>query len=242
MSVDLDMERSTDANADIETELEVLNDKEPELAGDVDSSDESREDLNTDREEPGASLSSVQQYLHEIGSVPLLSRERETELAIQMERGKNQILQALWSVPTALRHVFELVNAVASGELDFRGVVEKADNDADEGEETLDPKPFLKLVGRLRKLHAAQEQYRRELKRSRLSRQRQDILTRKQSQLNEKICTLMKELRLSSSRIEEMVQQLKRSAERLAFLEQQQGSSARGNRNGVLAEMKIMEE
>src|SRR6266478_10241668 len=132
MSANLDIERSTDADAETdETELETLNDKdkEPEFVGDVDSSDESQEEANADRDEPGASLSSVQQYLHEIGSVPLLSRERETELAIQMERGKNQILQALWSIPTALRHVLELGNAVSRGELDIRGVVEKADNE-----------------------------------------------------------------------------------------------------------------
>jgi RNA polymerase primary sigma factor len=241
MSVNLDIERSSDADAD-ESEMETLNDKEPEFVGDVDSSDESQEEANADRDEPGASLSSVQQYLHEIGSVPLLSRERETELAIQMERGKNQILQALWSIPTALRHVLELGNAVSSGELDIRGVVEKADNDADDGEETLDPKPFLKLISKLRKLHKAQEHYGRELKRSRLSKQRQDILTRKQLRLSEKVYAVMKEVHLSSSRIEEMVQQLKRSAERLTVLEQQEGVSAKGNRNAVLTEIKIMEE
>jgi RNA polymerase primary sigma factor len=243
MSANLDIERSTDAETD-ETELETLNDKdkEPEFVGDVDSSDESQEEANADRDEPGASLSSVQQYLHEIGSVPLLSRERETELAIQMERGKNQILQALWSIPTALRHVLELGNAVSNGELDIRGVVEKADNEADDGEEALDPKPFLKLISKLRKLHEAQEQHRRELKRSRLSKQRQDILTRKQLHLSQKVYAVMKELRLSSSRVEEMVQQLKRSAERLTVLERQEGASAKGNRNAILAEIKIMEE
>jgi RNA polymerase primary sigma factor len=243
MSANLDIERSTDADANTdETELETLNDKEPEFVGDVDSSDESQEEANADRDEPGASLSSVQQYLHEIGSVPLLSRERETELAIQMERGKNQILQALWSIPTALRHVLELGNAVSNGELDIRGVVEKADNEADDGEEALDPKPFLKLISKLRMLHEAQEQHRRELKRSRLSKQRQDILTRKQLHLSQKVYAVMKELRLSSSRVEEMVQQLKRSAERLTVLERQEGASAKGNRNAILAEIKIMEE
>ena len=52
----------------------------------------------------------------------------------------------------------------------------------------------------------------------------------------------MKELRLSSSRVEEMVQQLKRSAERLVALEQQEGTSSRGNRNTILAEKRIIEE
>ena len=177
MSVNLDIEKSADETEDnSETELDTLNEKEPEFVNDTDSSDESREEEPAEREEVGANFSSVQQYLHDIGSVALLSRQRETELAMQMERGKNQILRALWSIPTALRHVLELGNAVASGDLDLRTVIDKADSDADDGEETLDSRPFLKLVGKLRKLHETQEQYRRELKRIRLSKQRQAVL------------------------------------------------------------------
>jgi RNA polymerase primary sigma factor len=244
MSVNLDIEKSVDDGADThETELDTLNDdKEPEFVADADSGDESPEDEPVEHDEVSANFSSVQQYLHEIGSVALLSRERETELAMQMERGKNQILQALWSIPTALRHVVELGNQVANEELDLRTVIEKADGETDEGEEILDPKPFLKLVGRLRKLHETQEQYRRQLKRARLSKQRQALFARKHSQLSEKIFALMKELRLSSSRIEEMVQQLKRSAERLASLEHQEKSASRANRNAILGEIGTLEE
>jgi RNA polymerase primary sigma factor len=242
MSVNLDIERSVDESADIhETELDALNDREPELV-EADSSDESQEDEPAEHEEVGANFSSVQQYLHEIGSVALLSRERETQLAMQMERGKNQILQALWSIPTALSHVLQLGNEVASGELDLRTVIDKADGETDEGEEILDPKPFLKLIAKLRKLHETQEQYRRQLKRARLSKQRQAFFARKQSHLTEKICAVMKELRLSSSRVDEMVQQLKRSAERLAALEQREKSSSRASRNAILAEIGTIEE
>ena len=124
MSTNLDIEGSADEIADShENELDTLNDKE--FAGDADSSDESQEDEPAEREEVGANFSSVQQYLHEIGSVALLSRERETQLAMQMERGKNQILQALWSMPVALHHVLELGNAVASGKSDLRTVIDK---------------------------------------------------------------------------------------------------------------------
>src|SRR5215475_3008864 len=170
MSVNLDIEKTMDEIGD-SREIEMDTEKEPEFAADADSSDESQEEEPAERDEAGANFSSVQQYLHEIGSVALLNRERETELAMQMERGKNQILQALWSIPIALRHVLELGQAVASGELDLRTVIDKADGDADDGEEILDPKPFLKLVGKLRKLHVIQERNRRELKRSRVSKQ-----------------------------------------------------------------------
>jgi RNA polymerase primary sigma factor len=141
-----------------------------------------------------------------------------------------------------LRYVLELGNAVANGEQDLLSVIEKADGETDDSEELLDPKPFLKLLAKLRKLHEAQEQNRRQLKRTRLSKQQQALLARKQSQLAEKICAVMKELRLASSRVEEMVQQLKHSASRLGALEQQEKSSSRANRNAILAEIETLEE
>jgi RNA polymerase primary sigma factor len=243
MSVNMDIERTANENTENhEPELDTLNDREPEFAGEVDSGDETPEEAHAEPDEAGASFSSVQQYLHEIGSVALLSRERETELAMEMERGKNQILQTLWSIPMAVHHVTELGNAVASGDLDFRTVVEKADNGTDDGEEILDPRPFLRLITKLRRLHETRERYRRELKRSRLSKQRQAIVTQKQSRLAEKICAMMQELRLSSYEVEKMVEQLKRAAERLAILEQQERDATRARRNAILAEKEILEQ
>jgi RNA polymerase primary sigma factor len=243
MSVNTDIERAVEENAETrEPELDVLNDKESELSSEVDSSDETQEEAHAEPDEAGANFSSVQQYLHEIGSVALLSRERETELAMQMERGRNQILQTLWLIPMALNHVTELGNAIASGELDLRTVVEKGDNDTDEGEEIVDPRPFLKLINKLRRLHESREKYRRELKRSRLSKQRQAIVIQKQSRLTEKISAVMQELRLSSDEVEKMVGQLKLAAERLATLEQQERTATRAGRNAILAEKEIIEQ
>ncbi|MGB7950023.1 MAG: sigma-70 family RNA polymerase sigma factor [Candidatus Binatia bacterium] len=222
-------------------ESDELIDAEPELAED-DTGVESPEQDQTDRDEPGASVSSIQQYLHEIGSVPLLNREREIALAMQIEKGKNQIHQALWSTPMALRYILELGTAVATGELELRAVVDKPDSDPEESAEVLDAKPFLKSVGKLRRLHETQEQYRKELGKVRLSHKRRAILDRKQSDSRKKIGAEMQELRLSSNRIDEMVQQLKNAAGRLVALEKAGKTQSKGNRSARMAEMKIIEE
>ena len=54
-------------------------------------------------------------YLREIGSVPLLSREREVALAMQIELGKNQIQQTIFSTPMALDYVVQLGVGIARG-------------------------------------------------------------------------------------------------------------------------------
>ncbi|HXK30779.1 MAG TPA: sigma-70 factor domain-containing protein, partial [Candidatus Binatia bacterium] len=86
-----------------EAALDPMSDHEPALDSDLDSTAESQEDQGAEREETGANLNSIQQYLHDIGSVPLLSREREIALAMQMERGEQDIFAALFSTPLALR-------------------------------------------------------------------------------------------------------------------------------------------
>ena len=107
-------------------------------------------------------------YLREIGSVALLTREREVELGKQMQICRNQILEALFSTPMTLRHVLELGVAISGGELELRQIIERPEGDEEEREEALDPKPFLKTVAKLRRLGANREELRRELNRVRI--------------------------------------------------------------------------
>jgi len=225
-----------------EVELDEFEEKEPELEAELSSSEEPQEEPESEREEAGGAVDPITTYLREIGSVPLLSREREIELAMQMEAGRNQILESLFSTPMALCQVLEMGNLVASGELDMREVVEKSDGEAEDGEEIFDPKPFLKIITRLKRLSQSQEKIRRELKKTRLSKQRRTALDQKQTALTKKICGVLKELGLSSFRIEGMVQNLKRASDRLVEVEHQAPVSPRGKRSAMLVEIRKIEE
>lgn len=239
MSLELDSEKIVDNNVEEgNSELGDLVEKDTELSSDeayaADDS-EAAEEESTEHEEAEANLSSIQQYLHEIGSVPLLSREREIELAMQMERGKNQILEALFGAPLVLRHILYLGEAVAHGEIELRAIIERSDENEQESDGVLDPKPFLKSIVKLRRLNQNAQEIRRELKRSRLSEERRRTLSRKQHAIAVRINDTVKELRLSSHQIDEMTQQLKRVSERLAALDHQ-----RRNRAG--SEIEALEE
>ena len=243
MSVHLDTETNMDDDLQShDAGIDELEEKQPDFGGDIDSTDESREEEHAEREEPGASLNSIQQYLREIGSVPLLSREREIELAMQMEKSKNQIFEVLFSTPAALRQVLELGNAISRGELDLRQVVEKSDEDEEDSRGVLDPKPFLKLVAKLRRLSRRSEEIHWQLKKSRLSKERRALLSHKERALGTKIHSVLKELRLSPSRVEEMVQQLKRWSYRLTELEQQGRAFPKRKQSAIWAEIHTIEK
>ena len=164
----------------------------------------------------GPATDPITTYLREIGSVALLSREREVELAMQIERGKNQIHEALFSTPMALNYVVQLGAAVAAGELNIREVIDKQDGDEEEGEHVLDPTPFLKAIARLRRLGHSQEGLAREFRRMRVSKQRRALLAQKQAALVKKTYGLMNELHLSSSKLDELSQRMKRASDRLS--------------------------
>ena len=225
MSLELESERIMDDSIeDNNSDLGDLIEKDTELSsGEAYAADDSEgaEEEPAEHEEAEANLNSIQQYLHEIGSVPLLSREREIELAMQMERGKNQILEALFGAPIVLSHILHLGEAVAHGELDLRSIVEKSDDNEEDSDGVLDPKPFLKLIGKLRRRYQTAQEIRRESKRSRLSEERRRTLSRKQHAIAVKINDTVNELRLSSNQLDEMTEQLKNFSARLLTLEHQ---------------------
>lgn len=239
MRLDFESERNT---PELASESAILDEsEEKELEPEVALTEEPEEAPESEPEEAGRSRDPITTYLREIGSVPLLGRQRETELAMEIEAGQNQIFEALFSAPMALRCVLELGEAAASGEVDLRRLVEKPDDDEQETDETFDPRPFLKVIAKLRRLNRSQEEIRRILQKTRLSKSRRPALERKQIDLTKRICGVVKELRLSSSSIEEMVQNLKRACDRLSVFEQQRQALPKGKQTLTLAEIQTIE-
>ncbi len=62
----------------------------------------------------------VRTYLREMGSVPLLSREGEIEIARRIERGQNTAVKILARCPLVIREVLALAEAMDAGEITAR--------------------------------------------------------------------------------------------------------------------------
>jgi RNA polymerase primary sigma factor len=187
--------------------------------------------------------SSVQQYLHDIGSVPLLTREREIEIAMRIEKGQAEILQAIFSPTSATRYILQLAQAVASGELELKDVLEKPESDdADASEKSFDAKPFLQMVAKLRRLSGSQEQLHRELKRKRLAEARRALLSEKQAALTRKICALIGEFPLARAHVDELVRRLKQAALRIEDLERQMKVAKKSAQPELAATLHGIEE
>jgi RNA polymerase primary sigma factor len=122
MAPPFDNERALNEDITVfDTAPAQFQDGDQDLSGEIftaeEPDEEAENEAEAEEEKPDASLGSVQQYLHDIGSVALLSREREIELAKEVESATQEIFFALFATPLAVRRVIELGYAVDHGEV-----------------------------------------------------------------------------------------------------------------------------
>ena len=65
----------------------------------------------------------VRMYLREMGTVPLLTREGEVEIAKRIERGKLSVIKSISRTPTIARVIIQLGDKLQSGERTIRELV-----------------------------------------------------------------------------------------------------------------------
>ena len=65
----------------------------------------------------------VRMYLREMGTVPLLTREGEVEIAKRIERGQNNVMKAMSRSPIIIREIQKLGEELKSEERSIKGVI-----------------------------------------------------------------------------------------------------------------------
>ena len=80
-------------------------------------------ELEPDTEEALYTDDPVRVYLREMGSVPLLTRQGEVDLARRMERGKTQMFRAISRSPLVLTEIIALYDRIKRDDIDLEAVV-----------------------------------------------------------------------------------------------------------------------
>jgi RNA polymerase primary sigma factor len=100
----------------------------------------------------GRATDPVRMYLREMGSVPLLTREGEVEIAKRIESGKREVLSIVLNCPMAVKEVVNLGNAIKTGKVEIQEVTNEVDEeDVSAEEEQAQKKRILELVERIRR-------------------------------------------------------------------------------------------
>src|SRR6185312_4113112 len=69
----------------------------------------------------------VRMYLREMGTVPLLTREGEVEIARRIERGQNTVIKSLFRAPWVIQEIVVMGEEVEQGLLSARDIVQISD-------------------------------------------------------------------------------------------------------------------
>jgi RNA polymerase primary sigma factor len=103
----------------------------------------------------------VRMYLREMGTVPLLTREGEVEIAKRIERGKKAVMKVVSRSPMAAHEVIRLGDRLANREINLRDFV--VFNEEEITEEKLEAKirQTLKLVDKVKEAHEEYLAYRK---------------------------------------------------------------------------------
>ena len=115
--------RNDDAGG--ETEAEAT-DAEPAAEGEPAAAEaaEGEEEVVATEEELGRTDDPVRMYLREMGTIELLSREGEIEIAKRIEAGRNTVLEALCESPLTMRAVIGWRDAIREGRVLLRDIID----------------------------------------------------------------------------------------------------------------------
>lgn len=137
-------------------------------------------ELDSDGDVVGKTGDPVRMYLREMGTVSLLSREGEVEIAKKIEEGEKRVIHEVLSSPLALTYVLDLGEKLAQHEIRVREIIkEEGEEDSEDfEEEEVHEKRLLDQIGKIRRLWNDREKIKRQLESKRLSAQRRRALSR----------------------------------------------------------------
>lgn len=167
-------------------------------------------------EETLTELEPLKVYLKEMGSVPLLTREGEVEIAKKIEEGKEVVMRIIFSMPFAIQKLVELGKLVENGEAPLKELISIYD---DELEEDLleEKKRFYKTTVKIGELFKKRKQlysrYRNEGENAKKSSLKESL-----DKNREEILSLVKELELKDSVILTFSDEFKKNYQIIAEL------------------------
>jgi RNA polymerase primary sigma factor len=107
-----------------DAETLLMNPNAPAAATDDDAEEEAEAALSTVDAEFGRTTDPVRMYMREMGSVELLTREGEIEIAKRIEDGLKHMVMAISACPTTIAEILAHADKIRSGEMSIDEVVD----------------------------------------------------------------------------------------------------------------------
>jgi RNA polymerase primary sigma factor len=150
----------------------------------------------------------VRMYLRKMGSVSLLTREGEVEIAKRIEDGERKMLQAVLNSSVAVEELLEIGERLRRGKVRVKDVVKDIDEDEAEFNEQFYVDRVCKIIDKVRKLQRDTEKLEEKLAEADTEgkkRKVKDLIRANRAQMFEELS----DLRLNKPTVDRIVAQLK---------------------------------
>jgi RNA polymerase primary sigma factor len=198
---------------------------------------EEEEEKDEDDEPGGKSNDPVRLYLRKMGSVSLLTREGEVEIAKRIEEGEKEVLRALLACRLAVSEILEVGNKLKTGKLRIREVVKDAPDESAsaEGESETEAEAgeaegsaaqlnatelhrieqICKQIDKIRKYASTVDPLEEDLAKKKLSEVRKKEIKQEIRDTRIKMMEILEEMRLNKKQIDRIVFNLRALIERV---------------------------
>jgi RNA polymerase primary sigma factor len=154
----------------------------------------------------------VRLYLRKMGSVSLLTREGEVEIAKRMEDGERRVLQVVLNSTVAIEEILNLGDKLRQRKVRVKEVVRDADEDDSEFDEDWHVERVCKVIEKVRRLHKQVERVegKKTATESARKRVRSQVTAIKQQMVD-----VLQTLRLNNKQLARIVARLKALVSRI---------------------------
>jgi RNA polymerase primary sigma factor len=179
----------------------------------------------------GRATDPVRMYLREMGSVSLLTREGEVEIAKRIESGKREVLSVVLNCPMAVKEVINLGSMIKAGKVEIREITNEIDEEETSfEEEQIQKKQILDLIEKIKrkdedlrgllkgKALPRQKVQKQGKKKQKETKSRQKGMKRRQEEIKkrrEEILDFFNRMNLRDTQIHKIVQKMKQMLNRV---------------------------
>jgi RNA polymerase primary sigma factor len=160
-------------------------------------------------------------YVRQIGSISLLSREEEIAIAKRIEEGEKEFAAAILRAPITVSEIVRIGEGLRVNHLSIREVIQGLDDADTEIDEEGHTRNVLSVIERLRRRERLNQELRKQLARSSLSKAAKKELQKKADRSAVKMHALIERLNLNKAQIEKIAQKLKHLLESLEKAERE---------------------
>ena len=151
----------------------------------------------------------VRMYLRKMGSVSLLTREGEVEIAKRIEEGKRRVLQIVLNSLIAWQEIIQVGDRLKKGKIRVKDVIQDVEDEYSDFDEEWHIDRVTKLIEKVKRLEREHQRINERLSDRRLSAARKRKYEESRVKNGQEMFELLSELRINKKQIDRIVAKLK---------------------------------